>query len=84
MKKYVKSSTYGQRVFDRAMESRVSEDQVVDFFIQQTLMLMKDVNLKLDDALYEVVSSVVPDVESQVSTFIYQYLADEEGYLSPE
>lgn len=84
MKKYVKSSTYGQRVFDRSMESRVSEDQVVDFFIQQTLMLMKDSNLKLDDALYEVVSSVVPDIESQVSTFIHQYLADEEGYLSLE
>ena len=44
MKKYVKSSTYEQRVYNRIMENEVSTNAVVDFFIVKSTVVPEILN----------------------------------------
>lgn len=70
MKKYIKSSTYEQRVYNRIMENEVSSKVVVDFFIHEVVMLMGDNNMSLQDAISEVKSTAVPEILNQVDEFL--------------
>lgn len=70
MKKYVKSSTYEQRVYNRIMENEVPSSVVVDFFIREVVMVMEDNNMSLQDAISEVKSTVVPEILNQVDEFL--------------
>lgn len=69
MKKYVKSSTYEQRVYNRIMENEVSTNAVVDFFIREVVMVMED-NMSLRDSIDEVKSTAVPEILNQVDEFL--------------
>lgn len=85
MKKYVKSSTYEQRVYNRIMENEVSTDAVVDFFIREVVMVMKDNNISLRDSIYEVKSTAVPEILNQVDEFLTSSgLVEDNGKLSYE
>lgn len=85
MKKYVKSSTYEQRVYNRIMENEVSTDDVVDFFIREVVMVMEDNNISLRDSIYEVKSTAVPEILNQVDEFLTSSgLVEDNGKLSYE
>lgn len=70
MKKYVKSSTYEQRVYNRIMENEVPSSVVVDFFIREVVMVMEDNNMSLQDTISEVKSTAVPEILNQVDEFL--------------
>lgn len=70
MKKYVKSSTYEQRVYSRIMENEVPSSVVVDFFIREVVMVMADNNMSLLDSINEVKSTAVPEILNQVDEFL--------------
>ena len=85
MKKYVKSSTYEQRVYNRIMENEVSTNAVVDFFIREVVMVMEDNNMSLRDSIDEVKSTVVPEILNQVDEFLTSSgLVEDNGKLSYE
>lgn len=85
MKKYVKSSTYEQRVYNRIMENEVSTDAVVDFFIREVVMVMEDNNISLRDSIDEVKLTAVPEILNQVDEFLTSSgLVEDNGKLSYE
>lgn len=81
-KKYVKSSTYEQRVLSRIMDQSTPPDAVIDYLMRELLMTMDSNDVPLHEAVADMRDYHVKDLISQAASDIKSLgLVDEAGYL---
>ena len=84
-KKYVKSSTYEQRVLSRIMDQSTPPGAVIDYFIREMLMTMDSNDVPLYEAVSDMRDYHVKDLIGQAVSDIKSLgLVDENGYLKED